>query len=743
MTMRTIRPPECKQATTLQVALRCRPLTPIERSRYNELIRIEDDKVVVVSDVDGSRNREKRFSFDYALGPKFKNQDVYNRVVAPMIRGVAHGLNATVFAYGATGSGKTYTMAGTVEDPGLMVLSLQDIFFWISKEEKDHKFEVTCSYLEVYNEVIYDLLEKSSRHLELREDPDQGIVVPGLKRIHVNSAAKILELLHVGNSRRKTERTDANAISSRSHAVLEIIVKKFCRNHLGSQMLQGKVSLVDLAGSERASETNNAGQKLRDGANINKSLLALANCINALGKKQKKGLAYVPYRNSKLTRILKDGLSGNSRTCMVATVSFADHQYHHTINTLKYADRAKEIKTHVQKNIGTVNSHVADYQRMINNLQAEVSLLKKELEEKEVQLNGLSTGKFHEDGLSWLDTLSCDINENVEERINLQKALFELEDKNSHNHCELQQLDNEIAKHQRDEDTIIVEALIERRKLVLDNIRDNDEAGALYRKEIEQNEAQRKDLQDVIEKAISSNSNTTYLRILSQYRLLGMTNTELQFQIAVRDQIIDNQKEVLGNLWTVLKGSGLQQRQILELASRQGITIEGWGIPSSMSSRVGSPFPQDTPKVGSCETCTGLGLLQFTSVTSRYLECTNSTMCHTSIRNSGIQMASNFEHRGMYSSDNNCSLGSNPFHVSSGICSGENNSTSPACNSFHVPIGVSSSFQMASNFEYGGFYPVGNNRNRVASPALHSPGGVLHFPGYQDIDALSTAPSNT
>lgn len=690
--MRTIRPPECKQSTTLQVALRCRPLTPAERSKYREVIRIEDDKVVVVSDAEGSRNREKRYTFDYALGPEFKNQDVYNRAVASMIKGVAHGLNATVFAYGATGSGKTYTMAGTAEDPGLMVLSLQEIFRWVSKEEKEHKFEVTCSYLEVYNEVIYDLLEKSSRHLELREDPDQGIVVPGLKRIQVNSTAKILELLHIGNSRRKTEKTDANAISSRSHAVLEIIVKKYCRNHLGSQVLQGKVALVDLAGSERASETNNAGQKLRDGANINKSLLALANCINALGKQQKKGLAYVPYRNSKLTRILKDGLSGNSRTCMVATVSFADHQYHHTINTLKYADRAKEIRTHVQKNIGTVNSHVADYQRMINNLQAEVSLLRKELEEKEVQLNGLSTGKIHDDGLSWLDTLSCDINENVEDRINLQKALFELEDKNSHNHCELQQLDNQIAKLQRDEDTKIVEALTERRKLVLDNIRDNDEAGAVYRQEIEQNEAQRKDLQDIIEKAISSNSNTTYLRILSQYRLLGMTNTELQFQIAVRDQIIDNQRDVLGNLWAVLKGSGLQQTQILELASRQGITIEGWGMPSPVtckSHRGGSPFTKDFAKSGSCETCRTLGLLQFTSVTSRYLECTNSSsMCHTSFRNTGIQMAS-------------------------------------------------------SNFEHQGFYSAGSKNNDLASPLFHAPNGKFCFPGCQRTVDEGLAPSDT
>jgi kinesin family protein 18/19 len=140
-----------------------------------------------------------------------------------------------------------------------------------------------------------------------------------------------------------------NGTSSRSHAVLEIAVKRRQKNQ--NQVMRGKLALVDLAGSERAAETNNGGQKLRDGANINRSLLALANCINALGKQHKKGLAYVPYRNSKLTRILKDGLSGNSQTVMVATISPADSQYHHTVNTLKYADRAKEIKTHIQVTI--------------------------------------------------------------------------------------------------------------------------------------------------------------------------------------------------------------------------------------------------------------------------------------------------------------------------------------------------------------------------------------------------------
>lgn len=202
--------------------------------------------------------------------------------------------------------------------------------------------------------------------------------------------------------------------------------------------------MVDLAGSERAAETNNAGQKLRDGANINRSLLALANCINALGKKGKSGMAYVPYRNSKLTRLLKDGLSGNSKTAMIATVSCSSDQYNHSINTLKYADRAKEIKTHVSKNVGSVESHVSDYQRIIDNLQTEVQQLKNQLEQQPTPSEAETAREETQDQIQmkWLDNLSSELNENTEERINLQKALYELEDMNVCIKCELQQLEN-------------------------------------------------------------------------------------------------------------------------------------------------------------------------------------------------------------------------------------------------------------------------------------------------------------
>lgn len=571
-----------KKITTLTVAVKCRPLTCRELGR--DIVRVHNDKEVLVLDPDLSkdyldriqnRTKERGYTFDYAFGPNSTNLDVYKRSVHGTIAGVVQGLNATVFAYGSTGSGKTYTMVGTRDDPGLMVLSLNTIFDLMEKDNSSDYFEVTCSYLEVYNEVIYDLLEKSSGHLELREDPEQGIVVAGLRSIKVNSADRILELLNLGNSRRKTESTEVNETSSRSHAVLEITVKRKQQKKYPNQVIKGKLALVDLAGSERASETNSGGQKLRDGANINRSLLALANCINALGKQQKKGLAYVPYRNSKLTRILKDGLSGNSQTIMIATISPADNQYHHTVNTLKYADRAKEIKTHIQKNVGTINAHVSDYQKMIDNLQGEVSRLRNELAEKESQLNAKSTEKAVDDEISLVNALSLETNENVQERINLQKALIELEETNVRNRKELQHLDDAIAKQQAIEnDAPVVQALQARRQVILDNIRDNDELGVNYQKEIEANEKHRCQLQDLIDEAIENNGNKSYLGILSQYRLLGMTNTELQFQMAIRDQIIYSQREVHRKLWDLLVSLGLGEKQIVELGAKQGITVD-------------------------------------------------------------------------------------------------------------------------------------------------------------------------
>ena len=379
---------------TLQVAVRARPLTKKEREKGARTItRLVDEKCVVVLDPDeeqngnngpglhkpmkrkevagGVRKKERRYMFDAAFDGEATSEEVYAHTVLPHIAGVLRGTNATVFAYGATGSGKTHTMVGDQNDPGLMVLSLRDVFRFIARDSADKDYTVECSYTEVYNELVYDLLIPNSPALELREDPERGPMVAGLTHVKVEDEKQIFSLLRQGNGRRKTEETGANATSSRSHAVLEIWVTRSERNHYNKAFSTGKLALVDLAGAERASETNNRGQQLRDGANINRSLLSLANCINALGKRKKKGFVFVPFRDSKLTRILKDGLCGNSRTVMVATVSGSSLQYEHTVNTLKYANRAKEIKTHVRENQGTVETHIAEYQRMIDALQEE------------------------------------------------------------------------------------------------------------------------------------------------------------------------------------------------------------------------------------------------------------------------------------------------------------------------------------------------------------------------------------
>eukprot|EP00775_Hariotina_reticulata_P010422 gene10422-10580_t len=607
-----------KAQASLSVALRVRPIIKAEQAKNNkrDIIRVIDDKVVVVLDPDEAkdyldqvqnRTKEKRYTFDVAYGTEAHNNDVYQGSIQELAAGVSRGLNGTVFAYGSTGSGKTHTMVGTPADPGLMVLSLSQIFREKAAyaQTEDEEFTVTMSYLEVYNEVIYDLLVKNSGPLELREDPDLGVCVAGLKRISVTSAAEIMGLLEDGNTRRKTDSTDANATSSRSHAVLEIVVRRTPRNHYRATVLMGKLTLVDLAGSERAAETNNNGQKLRDGANINKSLLALANCINALGKQQKAGVAYVPYRNSKLTRLLKDSLQGNSRTAMVATISAAGDQYHHSVNTLKYADRAKEIKTHVVKNVGSVERHITDYQNIIDNLQNEVQSLKSRLAERHPGpstmpaseaadgagggghlLNAGSSGgsgaagaavnSSDSDLLAWIDGLAQEINDNVEERINLQKALFELEDINVCNKYELQNIESMLAATDALKDPDEAAEAAERRAVLVEEMAGNDAEAERYRADIAANEAGRREIQAKIESAIDANNNVNFLKILSTFRIQAVRLQELKFQMAVRDQIITEQRDVISNLWAILEASGLTRDQVLDIARAEGIVMQGW-----------------------------------------------------------------------------------------------------------------------------------------------------------------------
>ncbi|KAJ2722987.1 tubulin-dependent ATPase kip3 [Coemansia sp. Benny D115] len=331
------------------------------------------------------RHKDIRFVFDRVYGDDSTQRDVYEGTTRGLLDSVMNGYNATVFAYGATGCGKTYTISGCPEDPGVIFLTMQELFERMAAAEDEKTFEVTLSYLEVYNETIRDLLGADSQNappLALREDAQQSVTVTGLSEHIPKNVDEVMDLMVRGNANRTMSPTEANAVSSRSHAVLQVHVKQKPKDSgLQTDVTSATLSLIDLAGSERATVARNNGTRMREGANINRSLLALANCINALCDHRTK--RHIPYRDSKLTRLLKFSLGGNCRTVMITCVSPASTYYEETHNTLKYANRAKNIKTTVAKNTKSTLVHLSQYQgkireqsEEIKRLQREISLLK-------------------------------------------------------------------------------------------------------------------------------------------------------------------------------------------------------------------------------------------------------------------------------------------------------------------------------------------------------------------------------
>ncbi|XP_072167698.1 kinesin-like protein KIF19 [Diadema setosum] len=325
-----------------------------------------------------NRSREKHYVFDRAFDATSTQEEVYELTTKDLIQSVTQGFNATVFAYGATGAGKTYTMLGTDHEPGIMARALNDLFTEMESKKEEKIFNVTMSYLEIYNEMIRDLLNPSTGFLDLREDASGNVQVAGIKQISTTSTTEIMNLLMQGNKERTQEPTAANKTSSRSHAVLQVTIRERSRVRGTMQAIRiGKLFMIDLAGSERASQTKNRGKRMIEGAHINRSLLALGNCINALCL----GGKYVNYRDSKLTRLLKDSLGGNCRTVMIANISPADYLFEESKNTLLYADRAKKIKLKVKPNQMNVNYHIAQYTNIITELKQEIERLKGKIAE--------------------------------------------------------------------------------------------------------------------------------------------------------------------------------------------------------------------------------------------------------------------------------------------------------------------------------------------------------------------------
>ncbi|XP_040323499.1 kinesin-like protein KIF13B isoform X1 [Herpailurus yagouaroundi] len=381
----------------VKVAVRIRPMNRREIDLHTKCVVDVDANKVILSPVNtnlskgDARSQPKVFAYDHcfwsmdeSVREKYAGQDdVFKCLGENILQNAFDGYNACIFAYGQTGSGKSYTMMGTADQPGLIPRLCSGLFERTQKEENEEQsFKVEVSYMEIYNEKVRDLLDpKGSRQtLKVREHSVLGPYVDGLSKLAVTSYKDIESLMSEGNKSRTVAATNMNEESSRSHAVFKITLTHTLYDVKSGTSGEkvGKLSLVDLAGSERATKTGAAGDRLKEGSNINKSLTTLGLVISALadqsaGKNKNK---FVPYRDSVLTWLLKDSLGGNSKTAMVATVSPAADNYDETLSTLRYADRAKHIVNHA-----VVNED--PNARIIRDLREEVEKLREQLTKAE------------------------------------------------------------------------------------------------------------------------------------------------------------------------------------------------------------------------------------------------------------------------------------------------------------------------------------------------------------------------
>uniref|UniRef100_A0ABI7ZVR5 Kinesin motor domain-containing protein n=1 Tax=Felis catus TaxID=9685 RepID=A0ABI7ZVR5_FELCA len=358
---------------SVKVVVRCRPMNQRERElNCQPVVTVDSARGQCFIQNPGAADEPpKQFTFDGAYHMDHFTEQIYNEIAYPLVEGVTEGYNGTIFAYGQTGSGKSFTMQG-LPDPssqrGIIPRAFEHVFESVQCAENT-KFLVRASYLEIYNEDVRDLLgAESKQKLELKEHPEKGVYVKGLSMHTVHNMAQCERIMEAGWKNRSVGYTLMNKDSSRSHSIFTISIEIYAVDERGKDHLRaGKLNLVDLAGSERQSKTGATGERLKEATKINLSLSALGNVISALVDGRCK---HIPYRDSKLTRLLQDSLGGNTKTLMVACLSPADNNYDETLSTLRYANRAKNIRNKPRINEDPKDALLREYQQEIKKLKA-------------------------------------------------------------------------------------------------------------------------------------------------------------------------------------------------------------------------------------------------------------------------------------------------------------------------------------------------------------------------------------
>ncbi|MCD7471532.1 hypothetical protein HAX54_012022 [Datura stramonium] len=331
----------------VSVAVRVRPARSNEENYNGTFWKVEDNRISLHKSL-GTPISGVSYTFDHVFDQDCSNARVYDLLTKDVIRAALEGFNGTAFAYGQTSSGKTFTMNGTQNDPGIIQRAVNEIFQKIEMTTS-REFLIRVSYMEIYNEDINDLFAVENQKLQIHESLDRGVFVAGLREEIVNDAEQVLELIQRGEVNRHFGETNMNVRSSRSHTIFRMVIESKGKHNPDDAVRVSVLNLVDLAGSERIAKTGAGGVRLKEGKHINKSLMILGNVINKLseGGKQR---GHIPYRDSKLTRILQPALGGNAKTSIICTVAPEEVHIEESKGTLQFASRAKRITNCVQVN---------------------------------------------------------------------------------------------------------------------------------------------------------------------------------------------------------------------------------------------------------------------------------------------------------------------------------------------------------------------------------------------------------
>ncbi|KAL6317873.1 hypothetical protein AAG906_030627 [Vitis piasezkii] len=382
------------------VAVRVRPPVAQETSS-STYWRVEDNRISLHKTL-GTPISGVSHAFDHVFDQSCANARVYELLIKDIIHAAVEGFNGTAFAYGQTSSGKTYTMNGSESDPGIIHLAVKDVFRRIQMTT-DREFLIRVSYMEIYNEEINDLLAVENQKLQIHESLENGVFVAGLREEIVNGAEQVLKIIESGEVNRHFGETNMNARSSRSHTIFRMVIESkekdsnYSSDYSSTDAVRVSVlNLVDLAGSERIAKTGAGGVRLKEGKHINKSLMVLGNVINKLsdGAKQR---GHIPYRDSKLTRILQPALGGNAKTSIICTVAPEEVHIEETKGTLQFASRAKRITNCAQVNEG---SHAEVLEQEILKLRND--MLKYELEHEKLATELEEERKSHKERDQWI-----------------------------------------------------------------------------------------------------------------------------------------------------------------------------------------------------------------------------------------------------------------------------------------------------------------------------------------------------